>query len=123
MRLTRSVSIALGFVAIALTWLSLAGVRTAALLLKALGSELGAELLLPARILHPAATAAMVVLASAGTLLLILTQVGKVHQEVKLLVLCGYICTLTICLLVAFVVSILQVHTLLFPPLVPGISF
>jgi hypothetical protein len=119
----RKISVLLTIVAIALTWLSLAGVRTAALIVRVLGAELGAELFLPARMLRPAATVVMVVLASAGSLLLILIQIWRVRQEMRLLILSAYVSLLAMCLLAVFVVSMLQVHTLLFPAPVPGTNF
>jgi len=122
MKHMRVISVILTLISIALTWLLFAGVRTAALLLKALGGKLGAELLLPAKMLQPSTTAVLLILASAGTLLLILIQVGKLRLEMSLLLLSSYLCLLAVCVLIAFIVSILQVATLLFPPQVPGIN-
>ena len=123
MKLTRTIAAILTLISIALTWLLFAGLRTAALLIRALGEKLGAELLLPARMLQPSTTAVLVILASAGSLLLIIILVGKMRQEIRTLLLSSYLCLLVICVLIGFIVSILQVHTLLFPPLVPGINF
>jgi hypothetical protein len=123
MRHTRKISFVLTLVSIGLTWLFLAGTRTAALLLKVLGRHIGAELLLPARLLLPTSTIVLVVVALVGTLLLILIQALKLRQETRLLLLSGYLCILAICLLVGFVVLTRQVSTLLLPPTVLGVNF
>jgi hypothetical protein len=123
MRHTRKISFVLTLVSIALTWLFLAGTRTAALLLKVLGRHVGAELLLPARILLPTSTIVLLAAAFIGTLMLILFQALKIRQETRLLLLSGYLCILAICLLVGFVVLTRQVSTLLLPPPGPGVNF
>ena len=123
MKHSRKVSFVLTLVSVGLTWLFLAGTRTAALLLKVLGRQVGAELLLPARLLLPTSTIVLVAVAFVGTLALILIQALKLRQETRLLLLSGYLCVLAICLLVGFVVLTRQVSTLLIPPPGTGINF
>lgn len=112
---TRKISLILTLFAVALTWLLIPGIRTGALLLRAIGGQLGAELYLPARMLQPASTIVMVVLASLGTLFLLFVQIRKLPEEMRLSLLCGYFCLLAIYMYLVLIVLVLQVGSLLFP--------
>ncbi len=115
MTLTRRASVALSLVSVALTWVFLLVTRTAALLVREVGRSLSAELVIPARMLGPPGTSALIVLASLGTLLVLLTQARKLREETRLLFLSGYLCMLAVCICLVLFVMTLQIGLLLFP--------
>jgi hypothetical protein len=115
MALSRKISVIISLVSVALTWVFIFVTRTAALLVREVGQRLGGELILPARLLQPAGMAALILLASLGTLLLFFTQASKLSQETRLLFLSGYLSLLAIFICLVLSVLTFQIGLLLFP--------
>jgi hypothetical protein len=113
--LNRKISVVLSLVSIALTWVFIFVIKTAALLVREVGRRLGGELVLPVWLLQPAGTVTLIALASLGTLLLLFTQIRKSSQETRLVILSGYLCLLAISICVVLFVLTLQIGLLLFP--------